>query len=142
MKKRIIALVLLIVMLLPVSLASCNKETDPAEVAINVYTLYTICEDSTTEDAIKQVELALNRITAYQLGIGIKLIMVTEDKYDALVEEKLAEIQAYKEEQDRKNKEAKENKKKNNSDAASDTASDETSDAPQEIGRASCRERV
>ena len=32
-----------------------------------------------------------------------------EDKYDALVEEKLAEIQAYKEEQDRKNKEAKEN---------------------------------
>lgn len=133
MKKRIIALVLLIVMLLPVSLASCNKETDPAEVAINVYTLYTICEDSTTEDAIKQVELALNRITAYQLGIGIKLIMVTEDKYDALVEEKLAEIQAYKEEQDRKNKEAKENKKRNNSDAASDTASDETSDAPQDV---------
>lgn len=133
MKKRIIALVLLIVMLLPVSLASCNKETDPAEVAVNVYTLYTICEDSTTEDAIKQVELALNRITAYQLGIGIKLVMVTEDKYDALVEEKLAEIEAYEEEKARKEKEAKENKKKNNSDAASDTASDETSDAPKDV---------
>ena len=133
MKKRIIALVLLIVMLLPVSLASCNKETDPAEVAVNVYTLYTICEDSTTEEAIKQVELALNRITAYQLGIGIKLVMVTEDKYDALVEEKLAEIQAYEEEKERKEKEAKENKKKNNSEAASDTASDETSEAAQDV---------
>lgn len=129
MKKRIIALALLLVMLLPVSLASCNRETEIPETALKVYTLYTICEESTTEEAIREVELALNRLTVYQLKLGIKLVMVTADEYEALINDKFAEIEAYEAEQKRLKEEAKKNKDKNNSSAASD----ESSAAPDDV---------
>lgn len=129
MKKRIIALALLLVMLLPVSLASCNREQEIPETALKVYTLYTICEESTTEEAIREVELALNRLTVHQLKLGIKLVMTTADKYEDLINDKFEEIKAYEEEQKRLKEEAKKNKDKNkNSSDASDESSANSED--------------
>lgn len=128
MKKRIIALILLFVMLLPVSLASCNKETEAEETALKVYTLYTICEESTTEEAIREVELALNRVIVYQLGIGVKLTMVTEDEYEKLIEDKYKEIEDYQAEQKLHKEE-----EKNNKDNSSDKSDDESSVNPEDI---------
>ncbi len=102
MKKRIVALVLLLVMLLSVSLVSCNKDSELEETSIKVYTLYSICEEGTTEEAIKAVELSLNMSTVYTLGFGVKLCFVTEDEYDQLIEDKYAEIENYQEEQKNK----------------------------------------
>ena len=61
MKNRVAALLLIVLMLLPV-LASCSKEVPPTETEVTVYTLHMIKGDTTTEEAIKKVELALNRI--------------------------------------------------------------------------------
>jgi len=128
MKKRIIALVLLFVMLLPVSLASCNKETEVTETALKVYTLYTICEESTTEEAIREVELALNRVIVYQLGIGVKLTMVTEDEYEKLIENKYKEIEEYQAQQ-----KLQKDEKKNNKDNSSEKSENESSVNPEDI---------
>lgn len=96
MKKRFISFALICVMTVSLLLLSaCGGETTIEEVPAQIYTLYTICETGTTEEAIREVELALNRLTFYKLGYCIKLIMVPEDEYDDLIASKLAEIKAY-----------------------------------------------
>ena len=64
-------------------------------VEAKVYTLYTIKDEETTPEAIRQVELALNRILFHRLGVILKLVMVNEDEYEKLIEDKYAEVEAY-----------------------------------------------
>ncbi len=115
MKKGILCILLSLLLLAPM-FASCQQEADFSETEARIYTLYTIVEESTTPEAIKQVELSLNRILFYRLGVILKLEMVTEEQYDKLIEDKFAEMEAYQLE--------KKNKKKETSSAAS---GDETS---------------
>lgn len=121
MKKRVISAALICIMLLaPFILSSCGDPPPPEPIPAKVYTLYTICGEGTTQEAIKEVELSLNRIIFYQLGVNVKLIMVTEDEYDELIEKNLAEVKAY--------EEAKKKKpSKNTSGESNDSAADSSS---------------
>lgn len=94
MKKGILCILLSLLLLAPM-FASCQQEADFSETEASVYTLYTIVEESTTPEAINQVELALNRILFYRLGVILKLEMVTEAEYDKLIEDKFAEMEAH-----------------------------------------------
>lgn len=116
MKKGILCILLSLLLLAPM-LTSCQKEADLSEKEASIYTLYTIVDKSTTPEAIRQVELALNRIIFYRLGVILKLEMVTEDEYDKLIEDKFAEMEAYQLE--------KKNKPKDKSSSAA--SSEETS---------------
>ncbi len=93
MKKGILCILLSLLLLVPM-FASCQQEADFTETEASVYTLYTIVDESTTDEAINQVELALNRILFYRLGVILKLEMVTESEYDKLIEDKFAELEA------------------------------------------------
>ena len=112
MKKGILCILLSLLLLAP-TLVSCQQEADFTETAASVYTLYTIVDESTTPEAIRSVELSLNRILFYRLGVILKLEMVTEDEYDKLIEDKFAEMEKYQ-------LEKKNNKKENSSVASSD----------------------
>ncbi|MBR2432619.1 MAG: hypothetical protein IKB23_06845, partial [Clostridia bacterium] len=72
MKNRVAAILLVVLMLLP-ALASCDPEVIAPEVEVTVYTLHMIKEESTTDEAIKQVEYALNRILFYRLGSCLEI---------------------------------------------------------------------
>lgn len=91
MKKRLIGLLLIAILILPL-LASCNREVAPPEIEAPIYTLYTIAD--ATPEAIRSVELALNRILFYRLGVCIDLIAVSEEEYDQLIEEQYAIVEA------------------------------------------------
>ena len=110
MKKSFLCILLSIMMLVPL-FVSCSHEADIEEKEAKVYTLYTITEESTTPEAIRQVELALNRTIFYRLGIIVKLEMVTEDKYDELIESKFDEIEKYKEDKKKQDQEKRKHKK-------------------------------
>lgn len=121
MKKGILCVLLSILLLVPM-LASCQQESDFSETEANVYTLYTIVDEKTTDEAITQVELALNRILFYRLGVILKLEMVTESEYDQLIEDKFAEMEAYQLEKKNKNKQDK-----------SSSSSEENEEASEEL---------
>ena len=103
MKKGILCILLSLLLLAPM-FASCQQEADFTETEARIYTLYTIVDESTTPEAIQKVELALNRILFYRLGVILKLEMVTEDQYDKLIEDKFAEVEAYQLEKKNSNK--------------------------------------
>ena len=114
MKNRVAALMLIVLMLLPV-LASCSKEVPPTETEVTVYTLHMIKGDTTTEEAIEKVELALNRILFYRLGSCVEILAYTEDEYYDAIEAKYAEMEEYKlkkEEEKKNNKDKDMNKDK------------------------------
>ena len=92
MKKGILCILLSILMLVPM-FASCSSEVIIEDVEANIYTLYTIKDEETTPEAIRQVELALNRILFHRLGVILKLVMVNEDEYDQLIADKYAEVE-------------------------------------------------
>ncbi len=94
MKKGILCILLSILMLVPM-FASCSSELVFEEVEASVYTLYTIKDEETTPEAIRQVELALNRILFHRLGVILKLVMVNEDEYEQLITDKYAEMEEY-----------------------------------------------
>lgn len=119
MKNRVAALLLIVLMLLPV-LASCSTEVPPAENEVTVYTLHMIKGDTTTEEAIKKVELALNRILFYRLGSCVEIHAYTEDEYYDVIEAKYAEMEEY--------KLKKEEEKKNNKDKDKDKDKAESSE--------------
>lgn len=97
MRIRIVCLLLVLVLALPLVLASCNKETALEDKAAAVYTLYCITEKTTTPEAIIRVEYEINRILFYRIGSIVKLEMVTADEYQELIDSKMEEIIAYKE---------------------------------------------
>lgn len=119
MKKGILCILLAIVMIVPLFTA-CQSESDLSGSEVSIYTLYTIKDEKTTEKAVREVELALNRILFYRLGVILDLVMVNEDEYEELIDKKfddMAEYEAYKKEQSKNNKNNKNNK----------TSSEETS---------------
>ncbi len=120
-KKRyfsLVALVLLCAMLLP-CMASCKQEADYSQSEVAVYTIYSIKDESTTDEAILQTELALNRVLFYRLGMCVKLCLYTEDEYEDAIKAKIAEIEKYNEEK----KNNKKYKDKTSSNAPSDDVS-------------------
>ena len=94
MKKGILCILLSILMLVPM-FASCSSEVVIEDIEAKVYTLYTIKDKETTPEAIRQVELALNRILFHRLGVILKLVMVDEEEYDQLITDKYAEMEEY-----------------------------------------------
>ncbi len=94
MKKGFLCILLSLLMILPL-LTACNKEADLSGSEVSIYTLFTIAGEETSPEAIRKVELALNRILFYRLGVILDLQMVTEDEYDEFIEGKLAELEAY-----------------------------------------------
>lgn len=126
--RRLVSLGILFIvfaMLMP-TLASCTQEADYTEVAAPVYTIYSIKSDDTTDEAIRAVELAINRIIFYRLGVCVKLMLYTADEYEAAIEAKFAELEAYKEEQEA-------NKKNNKNESSDESASSGTSDVSEEV---------
>lgn len=95
MQKRFVCLLLVVILTLPVLLASCSSETDLVDVAAPVYTLYCITGENTTKDAIVRVEYEINRTLFYRIGSIVKLEFVTKDEYDELIEAKKQEVKDY-----------------------------------------------
>jgi len=91
MKKRLIGLLLSALLLLPI-LSSCSHEAVIVPEEVPIYTLYTIAD--TTPEALRAVELALNRILFYRQKVCIDIVAVSEDEYDELIASKLAEMDA------------------------------------------------
>ncbi|HBL84972.1 MAG: hypothetical protein A2Y17_07035 [Clostridiales bacterium GWF2_38_85] len=96
MKKRLIAVLLVLMMLSTTLLSSCDKTTPPEDIVIPVYTLYGITGDTTTPEAILQVELALNRILITNFDVAVKLMLFTEDEYDDALAQAFQDVEDYK----------------------------------------------
>lgn len=124
MKKRILAILLIAFMLLP-ALTACSDEIPNAETEVVVYTLHMIKDETTTDEAIEKVALALNRTLFYRVGSCIEIIAYTEDEYYDAIEAKYTEMEEYKLklEEEKANKKDKD-KNKNNSEEVSDTSVD------------------
>lgn len=95
MRIRIICLLLVLVLALPLVLASCNHETALVDTPAAVYTLYCITEKTTTPEAITRVEYEINRVLFYRIGSIVKLEMVSADEYQELIDSKMEEIDTY-----------------------------------------------
>lgn len=96
MKKKIAALLLLLVMLCGAVLTSCNNSTDIIDVeetrrALTV-TLYCITDEKTTPEAIQKVEDAINQITKKRYSTQIKLRLYKESEYDNVIDNLVADI--------------------------------------------------
>ncbi len=120
MKKGILCILLSLLLVLPLFTA-CTQEVDLTGTEVSIYTLYTIVDEATTPEAIRQVELSLNRILFYRLGVILDLQMVTADKYEEFLDAKLEEIEQYQ-------LEKKNNKNNKNSSAASSEGENVTSE--------------
>lgn len=94
MKKSIICFLLSILMVLPLFTA-CGGDYEEEETEANVYTLYTICDESTTKEAIREVELALNRILFFRSNVILDLRMVTEEQYDDFLASEFTKMEEY-----------------------------------------------
>ncbi len=94
MKKGILCILLSIFLLVPL-LTACGGETATTRTKAKVYTLYTIVDESTTDDAIRRVELSLNRILFYRLGVILDIRTAkSEEEYYKLVNGTLDELEA------------------------------------------------
>ncbi|MBQ7699728.1 MAG: hypothetical protein IJT49_05235 [Clostridia bacterium] len=96
MKKKIGALLLLLVMICGAVLTSCNNSTaiieeDETRRALTI-TLYCITDDKTTPEAIQKVEDAINQITKKRYSTQIKLRLYKESEYDNVIDNLVADI--------------------------------------------------
>ncbi len=95
MRNRFLCLLLALILTLPLILASCSSEAELKVEAAPVYTLYCITGETTTPQAITQIEYELNRTLFYRIGSIVKLVMVTKDEYQELIQSKQQEVQDY-----------------------------------------------
>ncbi len=123
MKNRILAILLIALMLLP-ALTACDKTTPSTETEVVVYTLHMIKDESTTDEAIKKVALALNRTLFYRVGSCIEIIAYTEDEYYDAIEAKYTEMEEYKKKLEEEKANKKDKDKNNNSENVSDVSVD------------------
>ena len=108
MKKRLLGLILALTCLLLPVLTSCGSGKDyvaTAKVKPMTITLYGITGETTTEEAILEVQNELNEYTEGNLSTRVLLRLFTEDEYYAKLDEAIAKAQAYKEEQKNKDEE-------------------------------------
>ncbi len=94
MKKGILCILLSILMVLPLFTA-CGGDSVKEETEVSIYTLYTITDEDTSPEAIREVELALNRILFYRLGVILDLHMVSEAEYDEYLAAKMTELEEF-----------------------------------------------
>ncbi len=120
MKKRFLCLMLCVIMALPIMLTGCSNAgaagdettsstSSPSKNAMTL-TLYTITEKSTTEEAIQQVQDAINLVTESDFNTHIVLKTTTADKYEKLIAGAVEDIeeQILKEEEEKAAKKAAE----------------------------------
>lgn len=96
MKKKIAALLILIVMICGCVLTSCNNSTEIIEDedtrrALTI-TLYCITDEKTTKEAVKKVENAINQITKRRYSTQIVLRFFKESEYDGVIDNLVADI--------------------------------------------------
>lgn len=99
MMKRILSLILCLGMLAGVLLmAGCGEATTSNTTTTLPATINMlgITEESTTPEAVKAVEDALNKITKNRYKTKVNLTLVTADEYIALIEERVAAAEAAK----------------------------------------------
>ena len=99
MKKRLLSMLVCAFILVPVFLTGCSDTDETLTVeqtkasAITL-TLYSIVEDGTTETAVKAVQNALNDITENTLNTHVILKFYTASEYEKVLNDKINEIQA------------------------------------------------
>lgn len=94
MKKRVFALLLAVITVIPLLLTSCGKsaeETEEEEAILSRstvwLTLYAITDPKTTPEAIAQVQEAVNRLTYVRYKTNLELRFFTADKYQQALDE-------------------------------------------------------
>lgn len=95
MKKRFTAVLLFVLILSSAVLSSCVHVMPPVDKIIKVYTLYGITGDKTKPEAIRQVELEMNRILITNFDVAVKLMLFPESEYDKAVEDAFIEMDAF-----------------------------------------------
>lgn len=114
MKKKLISLLLVLLCVVPL-LAGCGdsgEETVGTNTKPLTLTLYGITGDDTTENAVKEVQDAINEYTEGKYNTHIILHLYKESEYAAAVDFKLSETKRIKAEEEAAKKAAKKNKKK------------------------------
>lgn len=97
MKKRLMSLLLCAIMVLPIALTGCSDKagsgdettsstTSSSSKAMTI-TLYTITESSTTDEALAQVEEAINVITESDFNTHVILRTATEKQYEKMIDD-------------------------------------------------------
>lgn len=81
-------------MLIP-SLASCSDTEDIQDTVIPVYTFYGIKGEGTTDDAIRAVELAINRILISRYTMAVDFRLFLEDEYEEALQKAIEEVNLY-----------------------------------------------
>lgn len=102
MKKRLFCLLLCLLMIMPmVFMAGCSQKTEETPettasasgIKAMTLTLYSITDEKTTEEAIQQVQDAINAITEVKFNTHIILRLFTEADYMNALDEKIAAIE-------------------------------------------------
>ncbi|HBR32832.1 MAG TPA: hypothetical protein DD733_12210, partial [Clostridiales bacterium] len=104
MKRRLLCLLLSAILLLPL-LSSCQKELSTPIEPADIYTLYTIAD--ATPEAVRAVELAINRTLYFRIGYIVDIVAVSAEEYDDVINkqfEVMAELEA-----EKKSKKSKKN---------------------------------
>ncbi len=86
---------LLVALMLVPSLASCSDTEDIEDTVIPVYTFYGIKGEGTTDDAIRAVELAINRILISRYTMAVDFRLFLEDEYEAALNAAIEEVKNY-----------------------------------------------
>lgn len=121
-------------MALPLVLTGCGDDDSIVATSMKkamTITLYGITNESTTEEAVKEVQDALNAYTEGQYNTHVILHLYTEDKYYEVIEEKLQAIEDQKAFEEAEEKRKKEEAKKRKEEGLPETKAPET--APAEI---------
>lgn len=94
MKKRTLAFIFILCMLLPL-FAACNKTTEIKDVAPPVFTVYLKTNNETTAEAMKLVELEVNRYLLQKADIAVQLKFIKEDGYDEAIDQLFEDMETY-----------------------------------------------
>ncbi len=102
MRKKLFCMLLCLLMIMPmVFVAGCSDDseeevtadTSASGIKAMTLTLYSITDEKTTEEAIQQVQDAINKITEAKFNTHIILRLYTEDDYFDALEEKITAIE-------------------------------------------------
>ncbi len=100
MKKKLMCFFLCASMLLS-AMAGCNKDeeeeavadTEEAERVSMTLSLWLPTDEGTTEEAIEQVEAAINKITQAKYDTAIELNAIPRDEYQQAIDNRIAEVE-------------------------------------------------
>lgn len=94
MKKRTLAFIFILCMLLPL-FAACNRTTEIKDVAPPVFTVYLKTNNETTAEAMKLVELEVNRYLLQKADIAVQLKFIKEDGYEEAIDSLFKDMETY-----------------------------------------------